>query len=203
MSSKITHEPPLLTTRQLSAKECKKLPLILQTWQIRAYRGLTTVTDPSLYKRLSDCQKMCGEIESLLRSSSSCKEVRIVLCEDIAQRPQTILAAWKQETHYTILKVATCPWNISPTQEEKENGSPTKGAGTRASLDLICQASKEQVPVQLSALASAKTFWENLGFEEDINKPATEDSIPMILSPQKMQRTQESVFNSSKEPVSS
>ena len=69
--------------------------------------------------------------------------------------------------------------------KKKESGSPTKGAGTQASRDLIEQAQKEQLPVELSALVSAKVFWKNLGFEVDPTKAATDDAIRMILLPLK------------------
>ena len=173
---------PILTTRRLGHREYSILSTVLQRWSIQAERGLSETENVTLRQRLSDCQVMCGEIASILRSAESCAELNIIVCEDARSRPQAILSAWKKERCYSILKVATCPWNIFPTAEENDLGFPVKGAGTKVARALIEKAQTELLSVELSALGSAKVFWETLGFEEDDTRASTPNSIPMILS---------------------
>lgn len=172
---------------QLFTKEHGMLLPLLQEWSKMANAGLKHEGNAHLIERLSDCQKMCEEIETLLRTAFRLPELSIHISKDTENRVQAIMTTWKRRSSIAILKIVTCPWNISSLCAE--NSFPVKRSGTSLVFRAIDIARENGLSVELTSLKSAKVFYERIGFKTDATKKLTDDHIfPMILSSEMIQQ---------------
>lgn len=161
---------------------------------VRVYRGKTQrqleeviAREAVQEQRIANLEKAQTDIESKYDPAqmNASYQIYLALREEVAKRGSKVLGIYDKNGNLQSLAeykekrgviyvdyLMTAPWNILPQHQNK-----VKGAG-RAVISGLAKRGKE---IQLSALSSAKPFYEKIGFKES-------ETGVMILSKQDGQK---------------